>query len=310
MKTNHSIIILFLLFALTTHAFSQPDEIVITEGSRIEICGRTVAIEGFWIDNYELKADISVYYQENSKPVTGGYKSGETITVTEGCKHIIKSILKFGLSSKGKVTLWKDIEYDHSVYRGEFMMKHSKNYYFGDEVWVVKKVFKDSAEIEINKNDIFIKTFLLKHDDIVWTGKYANSISRFIESDDEGANAGTIVFKRIKDLSYINRVGVPDEILNPPVHLPSGNTELIIRKMKYYPKKRIDEEELKNTPMKFWVLKIFYYPRGIASMVIDVERNGEKLIVEFEGYKSFDTEEEVMEFARVNRITDIILEVE
>jgi hypothetical protein len=308
MKHILSISILFLLFALTTNAFSQTGEIVITEGSTIEICGRTVAIEGLWIDNFELKADISVYYQKNSKPVTGGYKSGDTIFISDVCKHRIKSILKFGLNSKGKVVLSNHIKLYIGDVRGGFMMTQSKKYYFGDGDWEIKKVFKDSAEIYSWENGVTLNTFILKHDDIVWTGKYAYSISRFIESDDDEPDSGGIVFKLIKDLSYINRDSDPEEMLNPPVHLLAGNTELIIRKMKLYPKKRIDEEELKNTPVKFWVLKIFYYPRGIASMVIEVERNGEKLMVEFEGYKSFDTVEEVMEFARVNKITDIKLE--
>lgn len=308
MKT---IFLILLFIVLTKNASSQQQDFIITEGSEAEICGRIVTINGFWINDYEAKADISVQVNKMSKPFTGGYSKGDTIDITNDCKMYVVSVSKYGMQQKGKVKISSSPDVlQIATHPNEFTMHYKEKYKFGDEEWNVEKVYRDSAMIEIKKEDLIERTFYLKKNDVVWFGEYAFSVSSFTRHDILwGRVEGKIELKKVRDFSYINFPVIPGEWINAPLDIVSDE-ELIIRKMKYYPKKKIDKEELKNTPVKYWVLKIFYYPRGIASQVIKITRNGKDKFVEFTGYKSFDTEEEVMEFARLNNIKDIKLDKE
>jgi hypothetical protein len=81
--------------------------------------------------------------------------------------------------------------------------------------------------------------------------------------------------------------------------------------MRYYPiTENYSKEEYFNTPVKYWVLKTIWekHDKKIPRLSVEVECEGGKRWPEFEAYKSFETEKEVMEFARINKITDIILD--
>ncbi len=298
-------LIIYLIIVSVTSA--QQKDFEITEGSETEICGRIVTIDGFWLSNYEAKADISVQVNKMSKPFTGGYSKGDTIDITKDCKYYVVSVLKYGMHQKGKVKLSTSPDVlQIANHPGEFTIDTTGKYKFGDEEWSIGKVYIDSAKIEIKQEDLITKTFYLKKNDVVWFGEYAFSVNSFTSSEKQSR----IELKKVRDYSYVNFPVIPGELINANPDNPTSQEELIIRKMKYYPKKKIDKEEFKNTPVKYWVLKIFFYPRGIASQVIKITRFGKDKFVEFTGYKSFDTEEEVMEFAKLNNIKDIKLEDE
>jgi len=303
--------LIILLILLTPLFLFAQEEITIPESTDIEICGRTLQITGFWIDNYELKADISNYMQKNSKPFMGGYKTGDTISIKEGCSYKIVYMEKFGLNntSKGRIVLSNTIDYTRFVPRSdEFTMGHGDEYNLGNEKWKVKDVLKNSALIEITDKDLNVNTVELRVSDMIWFGESAYYITDFPGT--AAANQWLMNLKKVKDYSYLNTkdLVIPGEDINPPHILPKGETELIIRKMKYYPKQKFNKEEFDNTPVKYWVLKVMYYHGGIARPMIEVERDGKKMFLEYDAYKSFDTEAEVMEFAKVNGITDIVLE--
>lgn len=87
-------------------------------------------------------------------------------------------------------------------------------------------------------------------------------------------------------------------------------TELIVRKMRYYPiTENFNQEEYNNTPAKYYVLKIYY--RKISNeprLYVLVERYRNEFQFQFEVYKSFETKEDVLKFAKANGIEDIILD--
>ncbi len=303
--------LILLLILLTPLFLFAQEEIIIPESTDIEICGRTLQITGFWIDNGIIKADISNYMQKNSKPIMGGYKTGDTIRIKEGCSYRIVYMEKFGLNntSKGRIVLSNSIDYAHLVPSSdEFTMGHSDEYNLGNEKWKVKNVLKNSALIEITDKDLNVKTIELRVSDMIWFGESAYYITDFPGT--AAANQWLMNLKKVKDYSYLNlnTPSIDGELINPPPDMLRGETELIIRKMKYYPKQKFNKEEFDNTPVKYWVLKVMYYHGGMARPVIEVERDGKKMFLEYDVYKSFETEEEVLEFAKVNKITDIILE--
>lgn len=303
--------LILLLILLTPLFLFAQEEIIIPESTDIEICGRTLQITGFWIDNGIIKADISNYMQKNSKPLMGGYKINDTIRIKEGCSYKIVYMEKFGLNntSKGRIVLSNSIDFTRSIPRSdEFTMGHGDEYNLGNEKWKVKNVLKNSAIIEITDKDLNVKTVELRVSDMIWFGESAYYISDF--QGTAAVNQWLMNLKKIKDYSYLNTKDpvIPGEDINAPHILPRGETELIIRKMKYYPKQKFNKEEFDNTPVKYWVLKVMYYHGGMARPVIEVERDGKKMFLEYDAYKSYETEEEVLEFAKVNKITDIILE--
>jgi hypothetical protein len=91
-------------------AFSQ-NSVTIPESSRASLCGRVVNVDTIWFFEGSVQADISILETERSKPITGGYRPGDLITVSSepGCTYYVNSITKTGLgSTKGKVILSTD----------------------------------------------------------------------------------------------------------------------------------------------------------------------------------------------------------
>ncbi|MBS1494475.1 MAG: hypothetical protein JST55_13250 [Bacteroidetes bacterium] len=297
---------LILILILLTPLFLFGQDITLTEGSDVEVCGRTLRIDGIWIDNGRIKADISVLREKNSKPITGGYKSRDTIYIDK-CRYVVMSISKYGLNSsaKGKVSLLTEIDQEIQAPTAEsFFMSSGGEYNLGKQKWTVKSVTADSAIIDNAEGELRVKQIVLKINDIVWRGAGAYIVSGFPKA--LTSDKRSVELKIIRDYSYLNpnTPSIDEALINPP---PMGMTQLIIRKMKYYPKQKFNQEEYNATPVKYWVLKIFFYPTGMVHQMIELTILGYKSMYEFEGYKSFDTEAEALEFAKVNGITDIVL---
>ncbi|MBS1514296.1 MAG: hypothetical protein JSS63_04665 [Bacteroidetes bacterium] len=304
-------LIIFFLFLLTAKVFPQ-DTYTIYEKGEEKICGKIIRVDGIWIDNGRMKADISILANQNSKPITGGYKMGDTIDIKKGCKYFVKLIQKFGIKDdlSGFVELSKNADLSDYIDFALGNLRLNDGFYIGSTNYKVTRISKDEAEItQAATKTTAAKTITLKKNDIIWKGFEAYYISDFLaNASDKIEQQWTIEIKPVKDYSIIVTV-IPGELMNAPKDdFPIGSEELIIRKMKYYPKQKFVQEEYDKIPVKYWVLKVYYYPGGIARQMIEVERNGKKSMLEFDAYKSFDTEEEVLEFAKVNGITDIKLE--
>lgn len=302
---------LILLLILFTPLFLFAQDITLTEGSDVEICGRILYIDGIYVYDGNIRADISILMQKNSKPIIGGYKLGDTIDIKSGCTYYITMIQKYGLtSSKGYVVLSKEQDLTAYLDMGLSTLKLDEKFNIGSQEWRATRISKDDADFEIKRSKGKTESVTLKKNDLIWNGFILYRISDFLANASDNPNdQWQIELKKVKDYSYLNlnTPSIDGELINPPPDMPSGNTELIIRKMKYYPKQKFNKEEFENTPVKYWVLKVMYYHGGIARPVIEVERDGKKMFLEYDAYKSFETEEEVLEFAKVNGITDIIL---
>lgn len=287
----------------------------------VEVCGQSLMLGGFFIDNYQIKVDIMVFAKPESKPFTGSYTFGDTVSMLNTCKFPIVYMKKYAIKNPGGTEMRFDSKVilahyplnSNPEYGNTFTMASDDKQKFTDSItWVTKEISMNSAHIELQKDTQTIN-INLERNSIVWFGENAYYVSNFLaQATDDPSKAWLIEFTRVKDLSYLTGESIPGELINGPhdLKLPSGDEWLIIRKMKYYPKKRIDEQELDNTPVKYWVLKVLNYHGGIARPVIEVNIGGQKRFLEYDAYKSFDTEAEVLEFAKLNSITDIVLEEE
>lgn len=301
---------LLLLLILLTPLFLSAQELSITENSEAVECGRIIRVEGIWIDNGSIKADISILANKSSKPITGGYKMGDTIDIKSGCRYFIKLIQKYGVNSNsGYVVFTQEQDISDYLAIGLSTLRLNDKFNIGGNEWLVTGISKDEAQFKV-ESGLNYDTIRLTKNDIIWKGFEAYYISDIVnESSDNFYKSWKIELKQVKNYSYLNThdTGIRGEDINAPMGIDSP-TQLIIRKMKYYPKQKFNQEEYDATPVKYWVLKLFFYHTGIGHQMIEVEQLGQKMNVEFEGYKSFDTEAEVMEFARVNGISDIVLQ--
>lgn len=170
-----SVIFLFL----SGLAYSQDSNIVISETGEADICGKIVYVDALWVYEGMLKADISILENRNSKPITGGYKKGDEITISSepGCTYYIYSITKYGISkSKGTVTISKSPPAkDPVINNGSFTAYENYSFKVGLYDWYISSIFDDgkniSANITITKNSELIENLVLKKGDHVWMGE-------------------------------------------------------------------------------------------------------------------------------------------
>ena len=205
-----------LLCNLTLVVLSQDTNYVVTEGSEAVICGYIVIIDALWYYDGSLKADISILEKQNSKPITGGYKKGDEITISSepGCTYYVYSITKTGgLKSKGEVTLSKSPPVSSiDVKKENITQEEHSSYEIGKYDWYVESIRNEGrktiANITITKNTALIENLVLSIGDLVWLGDKLYKVeaiqdrSKFIKTDPEKIYEplpGKIEFKAVTE---------------------------------------------------------------------------------------------------------------
>jgi hypothetical protein len=195
--------------------FSQ-DKISITEGSDTVICSRIIVIDALWVFEDVLKADISILEKQNSKPITGGYRRGDEITISSepGCTYYIYSISKFGRSrDKGTVTLSKlPPEVPPQVHNGSFQQNEGSSFKVGLNDWFIQSITGSGdsyfANIIITRNTELVDNIKLSVGELVWIGEILyrvdNIKAKFKDKikDPEGNyefNPGIVTFKAVSE---------------------------------------------------------------------------------------------------------------
>ncbi|HMQ78165.1 MAG TPA: hypothetical protein PKE39_07690 [Ignavibacteria bacterium] len=209
-----------LLCNFTLIVFSQDSNIVVAEGSEAVICGHIVIVDALWYYEGTIKADISILEKQNSKPITGGYKKGDEITISSepGCTYYVYSITKTGgIKSKGEVTLSKSPPVSGiDVKKDIITQEEHSSYEIGKYDWYVESIRNESgktiANITITKNTALIENLVLSIGDLVWLGDKLYKVeviqnrSKFIKTDPEKIYEplpGKIEFKAV--MEYINK---------------------------------------------------------------------------------------------------------
>lgn len=207
-------VILFCNFTLVI--FSQDSNIVIAEGSEAIICGHIVIIDALWFYDGTIKADISILEKQNSKPITGGYKKGDEITISSepGCTYYVYSIIKSGgLKSKGEVMLSKSPPVSSiDVKKDIITQEEHSSYEIGKYDWYVESIRNEGrktiANITITENTALIENLVLSIGDLVWLEDKLYKVeviqdrSKFIKTDPEKIYEplpGKIEFKAVTE---------------------------------------------------------------------------------------------------------------
>ena len=313
-------ILLCLLMVLSASVvYSQSGNITITEDGYSVICGKNVIVDAVWMNEGIIMADITLLDKPNSKPVTGGYKKGDEITISsiEGCTYYIFSVNKSGLNSgKGTVTLSKNpLVSPQQICRDSVNWQLANTYAVDTldyNIFSVNKGTdgKNTAEIKITYRTAIIDNIFLEEGGLIWAGEClykAADISEPVYSEKENNNlnsGGKITL--VKQDNYTN----PDlknfngEYYNKPLF----RSEYIIRKALIYKGMKPTKEELEITVPRIWLIEIFYYSTGGASRIMKVSRDGEEITVEYNPVQTFNSESEALEYANRNGITDVKLE--
>lgn len=190
--------LLFILIYSSITA-AQDSNIVIAEGSEAVICGKIVIVDALWMSEGVIKADISILEKQNSKPITGGYKKGDEITITsvQGCTYYIYSIVKNGsVNSKGAATLSifppsVNIEETKDL----IILEEFSSYKTGGYDWYVSSIRKEgngnTANIIVTQNTVLAEELMLNKEDMIWLGDRLYSVitiqrrSEFVKTDPE-----------------------------------------------------------------------------------------------------------------------------
>ena len=219
------------LFVISSLA-AQSNEIKISESGYTEICGKMAVIDGIWMSEGIIRADISILETPNSKPITGGYKKGDEITISskDECTYYVFSVSKTGgKESKGTVVLTKNAPLNSVQVCGDSLTFYeSKSYKIDSLDWNVASI-KDGddgklqAEIRITHNTSSFGNLYLKENDNVWLGEcfykvaYLNRSLMINNGNKWVLDEGKISLKRVLDYSYLTGPVIKGEDINKPI---------------------------------------------------------------------------------------------
>ena len=209
----------FILIALNNSLSFSQDNINIPEGNDTTICGKIVFVDALWVYEGTLKADISILEKQNSKPITGGYKKGDEITISSepGCTYYIYDISKSGRTQdKGYVTLSKSPpEVIPELHIRSFQQKEGSSFKVGVNDWFIQSITAGGdayfANIIITYNTELVDNIKLSNGEFVWyennVYRVENIIPKFKDKikDPLGNyefNPGIIIFKAVSE--YLN----------------------------------------------------------------------------------------------------------
>ncbi len=210
-----NVICIIIFLVLSTLSYSQ-DNIFITEKGEGGVCGKILIVDGIWVSEGSLNADISILDKQNSKPITGGYKKGSEITVSSepGCTYYIFSIEKNGsINNKGTVVLSKTAPVSIlEIIDGSFTAYENMSFRTGEYNWYFPSISGEAgdltANITITKNTELIENLALKKGDMVFIGEFLYKVEsikpKFKDEikDPQGYyeyNPGTVRFTAVKE---------------------------------------------------------------------------------------------------------------
>ncbi len=220
-----------LLVLASVKCFSQENELLLTETNSLEMCGKTVYLDAVWMNNGIMTADISILDQHNSKPITGGYRKGDEITISskEGCTYYVFSVSKSGLDGfGGRVLLSKDPPVTPVQICGDTLVWNEGSSYMIDSLdWHIQSIKKSSegelqAFIKESHQTALIKEFSLKKNNMVWLGECLFEVSSLSSEmavhmgNKWELEAGRVVLVKVTSYFYTPGLFIKGEDMNKP----------------------------------------------------------------------------------------------
>lgn len=207
-------IFILLIILSASYTYSQ-GSFTISEKEYITACGKLLIVDAIWMNEGMMMADISLLDKPNSKPITGGYKTGDEITLssTEGCTYYISSVRKYGTDNKmGIVTISKDpplpalgyCETQMTLYEGSSIKIDTLD-------WNFYSINEGSVYIKISYKTAFIEELTVTEGKNIWMNECLyrvesiRQVSRDKEKDPQGyieKNPPEVILKRIQSSIY------------------------------------------------------------------------------------------------------------
>ncbi len=220
-----------LLFLASDNCYSQGNELLITETTALEICGKTIHLDAVWMNEGFMTADISILDQPNSKPITGGYRKGDELIISQddGCTFYVFSVSKSGLDgAEGKVILSKSPPVSPpQVCEDTLIWKEGGQYMVDSLDWEITSVKKSSegelqAFIKESYRSDLMKEFTLKKNHMVWLGECLFQVTSL--SSETAVHMGNkweleegrIVLKKVTYYFYTPGLFMKEEEINKP----------------------------------------------------------------------------------------------
>ncbi|MFI5211583.1 MAG: hypothetical protein ACHQIH_01770 [Ignavibacteria bacterium] len=304
------------------YLFSQEERIQIRETEGINLCGHELFVDGIWMNEGIIRADISVLERPNSKPITGGYKRGDTLIIygADSCKYFVYSITKSGLDTgKGTVILSNTPPAEYlPICEDTLDWKESSKNWFDTLDYKVTSISKGddgklSAEIDVAHKSALITRIILRENDVIWSGECIYRVTYLIgemgisKGNKWEVEPGHLILTRQNFFIHSSNEEIKG-LDNPPNVISISH--FIIRKAQLYKGMKPTKEEIENKGPKLWLIQIYYESRKGASRLMKVMHDGKEIMVQFEPVRTFKDEEEAMKYAKENSITDIKLEEE
>ncbi|RPI16202.1 MAG: hypothetical protein EHM58_12450 [Ignavibacteriae bacterium] len=286
--------LLFLFLLIPLISFSQTIDTTLYEKELINFCGKIVVLDGIWVSEGKLKADISVLERVNSKPVTGGYSAGESIFINDSCRLYINFIKKTGFKDAvGYAVLTSFIidiiAADNCTDKMELLI--GQTYTLNNKEYKIKElppIRGLPGEVALESVD---EKIVLKIDDIYWNTKCLLKLT-YIDNK-------KIIFEKQDSYFYSSGDVIPGELINAPV--TEDLYKLIIRRAPKQKSMKAPESEEKIS-----LLKIYFKVKEHATRpTIEYEENGVKTWLVYDVIRTFESEEEALNYAKENNITDI-----
>jgi len=210
-------IIFLILFspALASNVcFAQ--SVYINEGETAKICGKYVTLDGIWISGGFRKADLSIRDNQNSKPITGGYKNHDTILVSDSkkCIYYVHDIYKEGILTKGEIVISTEPAVMMAAIMVSIVSLNEGDDIYADKKYIVSKISagKDGAgivEIKISREDLDT-TVYFKKGDVIWKENFPFELTEISTVDK------TCQFEEMKNYSYKTGDVIKGEDINKP----------------------------------------------------------------------------------------------
>lgn len=299
-------IILISFLVTSVNLSSQPSLIKIHEGSSFDNCGYVMTFEKIYESVGDVKVDIYFSKGGTGKPFSGGYGRGDTLDVGDSCKWILYAIDKPISDVKGDIYLSK-YRPGLSPFHGDsnyFYCYRFAEYFIQNESWLFKDVGVNSEGkmyFTVSKRKTFILDSTEENKETIVT--YTEGQKLFLGGGKyKFVNILNEVESNVKGITYLTPAAVMFS------EVPKEKQVLTIRKMKYSEKMNTSEEEWKKIKPRIYLLKLIFTPIDYASPMIEIEREGKKMLVPYIVMQTFSGEEEAREYAERNNITDINFE--
>jgi hypothetical protein len=210
----HEKIFILLVLLSTSYIYTQKS-FTISEKEYITACGKLLIVDAIWMNDGIIMTDISMLEKPNSKPIRGGYKLGDEITLSseEGCTYYISSIIKYGIdSSYGKVMLSKKAPTESIGFcEDSYTFTDGFSIAVDSLDWHIYSIQEGIAYVKASSNTAYISEFTLTEGSMIWLKTCLYKVERIKaawwdkEKDPQGnyeKNPPEIYLKRIQSSIY------------------------------------------------------------------------------------------------------------